>query len=378
MSATGRVWNYLLGYVIIELKGRGVEHFINGSTARGIPLWNVKRMPESCTAATSMEGFLSMRDAVRGTGLHVRIMKKRGFPMLLSQFRQRGALLFGWIAVLMALIALSRFVWVIDITGCDAVREEDVLALLERNGVKRGTAKATIETFPLGTLIMHSDERIAWAGARLEGTVLRVSIVEADGYGMISDEPGNVYAVCDGVIESITVRAGKPEVVAGQAVKKGQLLISGTLGEAGAEQTLVRARGEVLATVAYVAEGTAADAAEAGAGAAGGRIAIEADGLFSIGGAAEGETEAQRAELSGLFLPIEYIMVVRDGGGTVALSKKDRALLIANKRLEALLPRDMTLVSKESELIENADGSITARITVYAERNIGITRGFNE
>lgn len=57
----------------------------------------------------------------------------------LSKLRFRKALLYGWIVVLALLLMASRYVWFIEIEGCDKLQETEVLTYLSSNGVAVGS-----------------------------------------------------------------------------------------------------------------------------------------------------------------------------------------------------------------------------------------------
>ena len=124
-----------------------------------------------------------------------------------------------------------------------------LMATLEEMGIRAGTPRGQVITSQLGKAVMASDDRIAWAGAELKGVVLQLSIQEADQEPTVLEEgpPQSIYAARDGVIRRIVPLQGKALFQAGDAVLKGQKLITGELGE----DLAVQARGEVIARVLY-------------------------------------------------------------------------------------------------------------------------------
>ena len=163
--------------------------------------------------------------------------------------RWRKVMLYGWIVVLAVILACSRFLWLIQVDGLDQVKEEDVLAILSDMGISPGVRRGSFDAGKVGTNIMVSDDRIAWAGAELTGVILSVSVREAETGAelLMEGAPSSIYAAKDGVISQITALCGKPLYHAGDAVLKGALLITGDLGN----DIFVQARGEVTARVLY-------------------------------------------------------------------------------------------------------------------------------
>lgn len=384
----GRVWNYLSGYVIIEIKGRGLERFVNRATHSGVALWRIRRTSaDALTARVGIDGFYALRPLVRGTGLRVRILGKRGLPIGLSRARGRKALLFGWIIVVAAIVAASRFIWHISIEGCDTVSEAQIIRTLAELGVETGSPRTATETFDLGGKLMASDSRIAWAGVKLEGVILRVSIVEAGPYVPPDEgnEPGSLYATKDGVITRVVVRDGKAKVVAGEAVRKGQLLISGVVRNDGSTYMVTRAKGEVTAQVAYVVSASAGPLVMLPA-----RVGEpEFELRVRLFGFSTGQPQVGRDEeiidtwhLTNCFLPVVFERIesykLEDRLGVAPEDVlKERAHARAQEALLAQLPEDAVMLSKTSDAVLNEDGSVTVTITVITEENIAELRGLD-
>jgi len=81
-----RLWNYIRGYVIIIVKGYFLEKFINICTRRQILLWDIKmRGSGVMTLKISISGFKMLQPIARKTNCSVRIMHKRGLPIIFSR-----------------------------------------------------------------------------------------------------------------------------------------------------------------------------------------------------------------------------------------------------------------------------------------------------
>ena len=73
---------------------------------------------------------------------------------------------------------------------------------------------------------------LTWVSVEISGTQLQINVRENTASQESSEEaavPSDLVADCDGVIESIITRQGVPLVEAGSVVKKGDVLVSGTM-----------------------------------------------------------------------------------------------------------------------------------------------------
>lgn len=385
MSA--RVWNYLTGYVIIELKGKGLERFVNRAVHSGALLWCIRRTAaDAVSARIGIKDFYRLRNLVRGTGIRVRVIDKRGVPVAISRAGGRSVMLFGWIVVAAALIIASRYIWFISIEGCDEVKETEILDLLEDLGVKRGVARSSVHTYALGGEISSGDDRIAWAGAKLDGVILRVTVAEA-GHGVPeaeSSEPQSLYAAKDGVVTRVTVKGGKAVVVTGDAVVKGQELISSLIRDDELGHILARAEGEVLAQVLYCAKACAGPkiAATVKTGETEYIMKVSLFGFSLFDGARDGyiDETVGRWKLTDCFLPVRFERVGRSEAASGMINADEetlRALAAARAEdtVKAMIPDDAVMLSKRCEYELNEDGSVTATVTVVTEENIAEYRG---
>ncbi|HWQ58132.1 MAG TPA: sporulation protein YqfD [Clostridia bacterium] len=384
----GRVWNYLTGYVMIEVKGRGLERFVNRAAQSGVPLWRIRRIAsDTIDARTSVAGFYGLRPLLRGTNLRVRILGKHGLPIALSRFRGREVLLFGWMLVLALIVAASRFIWYVSVEGCDVISEEQIVKTLAELGVEAGSPRTATETFDLGGRLAASDSRIAWAGVKLEGVILRVQIVEANPYVPEDngDEPGSLFAKKDGVITRVEVRGGKAKVIAGDAVLAGQELITGVIRNDELGYIVARAKGTVMAQVVYCVSASAGPlmTIPVRTGAPENELRVSLLG-YSLGGARPGREEVPTGKwrLTNCFLPVvfeaiqSYALTEKLAQASVQkLEEKARAL--AEGAVLAQIPTDAVMLSKQSETVVNEDGSVTVTVTVVTEENIAELRGLD-
>ncbi|OQB14734.1 MAG: putative stage IV sporulation protein YqfD [Firmicutes bacterium ADurb.Bin193] len=246
-----KLFNLIQGYVTIIIEGVFPERFLNICARRGIYLWDVKRTGKlSLSANASVRGFRLMRPIAKKARCTVRIKKKRGIPFYIYKHRRRKAFAVGAGLFVLLLFVMTRFIWVIDVTGNDILSTETVLENLERAGLKTGMLSGKIDTEYIRDKMMISLEELSWIGINIKGTTAHIEIKEREQKPDLfpKDEPCSIYALTDGVIQSIDAQNGQRLVAAGDVVKKGQLLISGALdSKTGEGVRYVHADGEVMA-----------------------------------------------------------------------------------------------------------------------------------
>ena len=130
----------LCGYVRLEVCGVHPERVLNACAAAGI----------ACTASEPVDAYTlritvrarcadTVTELARRSQCEVKTLYRRGLPQLLRRAaRYRGACA-GLLAVVLALLASSLFIWRIDVTGNETLTTGQILRCLDECGVRPGT-----------------------------------------------------------------------------------------------------------------------------------------------------------------------------------------------------------------------------------------------
>lgn len=248
------ILKYILGYINIKIEGYSVEKLINICIKNGMLLWNIKRSKSTIVYANV--GVKEFREIVRiakKNGCKIKIINKKGLPFLLHRYKKRKIIFILIIAILLALVALSQFIWNIKIEGNEKIESSQITQILENKGIKLGTAKRNIDKQKIINEIRLERSDIAWVGIDIEGTNLIVKIVETNAKPEIVNEEDycNVVATKDAQIVKISAQNGIPLVKEKSVVTKGDILIAGWIEGKYTGTRYVHANGEVMAKVWY-------------------------------------------------------------------------------------------------------------------------------
>jgi len=249
------LWCYLKGYVIIAVKGRTLEKFVNTALARGIDLWDITRVDDrSLVARAYLHDLPSLGRVLKETDCQARVEEKVGLPFVVRRLAKRKGLVAGAILFSVALYALSSFVWFVDVSGAEKTRPKAVLELAARHGLRPGVLKSSVDPAAVARGILAEFPEVAWAAVHVRGTMATIEIVEKT---LPDAKPGvvDVVAAEDALVTNIIVLSGEPLVGEGDTVTKGQVLIAGVIVGPGAGEDgtgtpeVVNARGIVLGRV---------------------------------------------------------------------------------------------------------------------------------
>lgn len=128
---------YLLGYVTIEIEGYYIERFMNICNSQKIFLWNLKRPKTTIMKANiAIHDFKKLKTIVKKTKCKIKINHKKGLPFFFHRYQKRKIFLLFFLVVIMGIIALSNFIWNIEIIGIDKIDGQEIKQLLEENNFK--------------------------------------------------------------------------------------------------------------------------------------------------------------------------------------------------------------------------------------------------
>lgn len=390
-----RLWNYLRGYVIIIVEGYFIEKFINICTHRQILLWDVRVQKERLvTMKLSIKGYRLLRPIARKTRCRVRIVNKIGLPFVFNRYRRRKAFYVGAVIFAALVYIMTSFVWSVEITGNKKLQTGQVESALARYGIKTGAFKYRISADDAVAGMMFDMRDISWISIIVKGTRVKVDLRERSEIPEIvpRDIPCDVVAVKDGLIKQVIATEGVEAVSEGDTVKKGQVLISGSIPLKGGEKKFrqVHAMGTVMARTWYeeqapvrISEEKRLKTGEAVHDHALILFSWKLDLFHPKNTYRDYSTEEVRKRLSigeDIVLPIEWVTVSRyeELLVTAAIDEENARAAAAdeahNKVLEQL-GEGAKVVNKNVKFIQSESEGLVARVTVECLEDIGTSKG---
>lgn len=226
-----RIWKYIKGYVIIVMEGFFIEKFVNLASNAELKFWDLKRLSLSkIQVKTGIKDFKKIRPIVKKSKCRAEVRKKVGIPFFLNRYNKRGYFVIGFALFLIVCFICSLFVWKIEITGNDKIQAEEIIIQLKECGLHTGKIKYFVNADDVVEQMMIKREDLAWIGVELEGTKAEIKIVEKVMVpDMLEKTPCNIIADRVGIITTLNVMMGVPQVEIGDTVQKGQVIVSGVI-----------------------------------------------------------------------------------------------------------------------------------------------------
>lgn len=191
----------------------------------------------------------------RKNGIKIKKCGSRGIPPAIWRYRNRVGILIGMLLALMIVTVSDDYIWDIKVSGNETVTYSRVIEALSARGLTVGSKIKELDVDKIKTNVMVDNEDISWMTINVIGTVAHVQIRDRkEPLPPAPLKPANIVASRDGQIEYLEVFHGEAAVRSGEAVRKGDILISGIhdfkLGGFG----VTRANGRVYAITEHTLE----------------------------------------------------------------------------------------------------------------------------
>lgn len=240
-------YRFLSGFLKISVYGENKEKIISLCADNGITLWNSRFKDEKIETYISVKEFKVIRRVTNLKGARIHILSKRGLPFITERYKKRWGIPVGAVIFFLVLELMSSFIWVIDIEGNHKVTDETIIAACEEIGIKEGVKGNSFNPKIAREKLMLNLDSIAWSSLNVEGSRLTVNVNERR---KEKEEKtySNLKAQYDGIIEKMDIVSGNSVVKVGDAVKKGDLLVSGII-ETADDTYFVNSKGTVTAKI---------------------------------------------------------------------------------------------------------------------------------
>lgn len=241
------LFRYLKGSVKFAFSGGFTQIFLNACLLHGLNLRFLRKKGDIFTAYLPAADYRKIRSLAKKSGIKAHIVQKYGFPFWLHEHRKRYVLVAGILFFLGSLWLFPKFVWEIRISGNQSVPAQSIYGALEEIGVSRGMQLKDLDYDNLRQDLILQLPELSWCSLNIDGSVVTVEVRERVYAPIKNDTPCNLIAKCDGYITQADVYVGTPLVKAGDAVVKGDLLVSGVVEYQNGHTEFKQSKAKILA-----------------------------------------------------------------------------------------------------------------------------------
>jgi len=246
----GKLTELLRGAVRVRVESDRPEAALNRMARSGIRPRRVAKEGEHAFVASLTvreAGTLAALERREG-GFTAERLRERGAPRWLRRVRRRYALIAGLLLCFAAVQVSDLFIWQIDVAGNERVSSAVILAELDKRGVGIGKCRLGFAPEFIANEMLLAVPELCWLTVNTHGSRAEVLVrEERPAPEMEKDGPADICADKDGIISRMTVMQGVSAVAPGEAVKKGELLVSGEMESIASGVRAVRAEADITA-----------------------------------------------------------------------------------------------------------------------------------
>ena len=243
------IWSSLNGMVQMELISADSASAISKVNAEGITIYDALCEDEITTRFyVRRQDVSKLRALAQNRGYELRLRRRRGIYWIGKRFVQRPILMVGLLLFLLITAYVPTRVYFFEIQGNTSIPTRLILEKCQECGISFGASRREIRSEKMKNALLEAIPQLQWAGINTSGCTAIISVRERTIVEQNQPACGvsSIVAMRDGVISQITTTKGNPLCKVGQAVKAGEVLISGYT-DCGITIQASQAQGEVYA-----------------------------------------------------------------------------------------------------------------------------------
>lgn len=228
---SGSVKRFMRGQTRVRIEGSGVLRCLNLLLGKEAEVRGARRQENGLELWVDTDKLGELERCAQKSGCRVEVVRSAGFPQWRKSYGNRYGFLLGIVLAFSAMIFLNCYIWRMDIRGNESISDAEVVRRLEEYGLGEGVWKSGKDLEKIKNALLLRYPEWAWLSLSIEGATLEVRLEEATSPPAIQQEgsPADLVADQEGIVYSIVTKRGKPQVRAGDVVRVGDVLISGTI-----------------------------------------------------------------------------------------------------------------------------------------------------
>ncbi len=245
--------NLLFGTYRLKITSADPNTLLEQIIGKGIVLHNIQYPDMLTIQADIASGDINELQRIAAKrGEKISILSRRGIWWSIKSLIHRPLLVGGMILLMFLSLYLPTRVLFVHVEGNQSVSTRQIIDNAAACGIGFGASRRNVRSEHVKNALLSAIPELKWVGVNTTGCVAVVSVRERE-IPSASEMPNvvsSIVAARDGVISEITVLRGNAMCKTGQAVKKGQVLVSGYT-DCGISVRAERADAEIFAKTTH-------------------------------------------------------------------------------------------------------------------------------
>ena len=216
----------------------------------GIELYQVETIDYVTVEVSIDAGALkTVKHVLAHLGSSFKIIERQKSIIETYWLVRRVVLTVGLILFFLSAMVIPNRILFVDVIGNRDISSQEILMQAENIGIKFFARAKDVRSEECKNKLLESIPQLQWLGITIKGCIATIQVQERSIYPETNPETrvvSNIIAICDGVLTDQTVYRGNPLFHVGDAVKKGDILISGYV-DCGLKLSATQAKAEIYA-----------------------------------------------------------------------------------------------------------------------------------
>lgn len=224
------LWKSLAGVYTLEITSASPLDMLRAVSELGITLFDVTYVDDLRIRGNIYKfDYKIVNYCLTKRGEAHKIVQKKGIYWTAAGLAHRPVLLTGLALFLFMVLFLPTRVLFVRVEGNEKVPAKLIAEKADICGIGFGASRREVRSEKMKNALLSAIPELQWAGVNTSGCVAIISVRERSAVNEENRRHGvsNIVASRDGVIRNMTVLQGSALCKVGQAVKRGQVLVSG-------------------------------------------------------------------------------------------------------------------------------------------------------
>ncbi len=247
MEKKHRLERLFRGWVNVAVDTSVGYNFINALRSKGIVCRNQNCKGNELRFTVRRRDTKRLRIIAAEIGASPELKEEFSLPFILHKYRRRFGVPIGLLMGAALLVYTANVVMVIEIVGNENVSDEEILTVLEECSVKRGVFIGDVDFYRSELYVRAAFDEIAWVGIRHTGNRIVVEIMESSPKPETIDKrvPCHIVSGKTAQITKTSVTSGQLTHSTGDAVKEGEVIVSGIWADEYGHMTFTHAAADI-------------------------------------------------------------------------------------------------------------------------------------
>ena len=222
------MWRSLFGTLLLEIKCPNIGQMLDKLTKWNITILETRLIDDlTVKLRVSRSDYRRLQFALRNIGCKITVTERKGIYWTLKATLRRPVLTIGILLYILFAFTIPGRVFFVQVEGNEVVETRQILEAAQQCGVGFGANRRQVRSEKVKNALLEKIPMLQWAGVNTRGCVAVISVRERQ--ADIKENKSNfasIVASQDAIIRQITVLRGTQVCKVGQAVKKGEMLVS--------------------------------------------------------------------------------------------------------------------------------------------------------